>query len=302
MPGMAKLTTLLVAILFTTTLCKAADGVRALPSTMQQTATSLYNSLSDDQRKQAVLPFNGPQRLQENFTPGKRAGILISNLTAPQQEQAVALITNFTSDYGAQKSLAVANQDPTPGFGHYYLVFFGNPALDANYAWRIAEHHLTLVNVEVADGQPTVFGPILLGANPPTLWDQEEDAMIALYAALTPEERTKATNPGHGESTKKLIGDSMKIADLNPEAKQKAQAIFAGRMQFFSAPIQERITKIVENQGGLDAMKIAFYGPAEKRCAAGGRWDFKMAGGNFLCDYESSRGHIHLSMKATAGK
>ena len=29
----------------------------------------------------------------------------------------------------------------------------------------------------------------------------------------------------------------------------------------------------------------------------GGRWDFKLAGKSFLCDYEGSRAHIHFSMK-----
>ena len=47
-------------------------------------------------------------------------------------------------------------------------------------------------------------------------------------------------------------------------------------------------------------MKIAFFGEATKKCADGGKWDFKLGGPNFLCDYENTRGHIHLSMKAQA--
>ena len=44
-------------------------------------------------------------------------------------------------------------------------------------------------------------------------------------------------------------------------------------------------------------MHIAFYGKVDKKCREGGRWDFKLAGDDFLCDYEGSRGHIHLSLK-----
>ena len=56
---------------------------------------------------------------------------------------------------------------------------------------------------------------------------------------------------------------------------------------------------MVERQGGLDTMRVAFWGVADKRCAQGGKWDFKLGGESFLCDYENTRGHIHLSMKGS---
>ena len=40
-----------------------------------------------------------------------------------------------------------------------------------------------------------------------------------------------------------------------------------------------------------------FFGVADKRCSAGGKWDFKLGSPAFLCDYENTRGHIHMSMK-----
>jgi hypothetical protein len=292
----------------------SADDRAPAPSTaqLQEAATALYDALTPEQQKTATLPFDSPERERQIFTGGERAGIQIRNLTPSQQKQALALLTAFTSDYGRQKALAITEQKPdnpadNPGFGRYYLCYFGQPGPTKTYAWRIAEHHLTQVHVEVEKGEPKSFGPILLGANPPVLWDDEEDKMIALYGAMTPEERQKSAQHGKGISSKAWApaeGErwGVRVGDLNPTARQAAQAVLDSRLKFFSDPIRKQAERIIASQGGLDAMHVGFWGPATKRCRAGGRWDFKLAGPSFLCDYENSRGHIHMSMKGTLGE
>ena len=266
-------------------------------------ALQLYASLSDEQKKEATLPFDSPKRNEEVFTGGKRAGVQIRTLDEKQQKLALDMLTSFCSDYGKQKALAITEQKPDnpadqPGFGRYYVCYFGNVGPGKTYAWRIAEHHLTIVQVEMEKGEPKSFGPVLLGANPPTLWDDEEDKMIDLFAKMSPDERQKSANPGKGISSTEVYGKTVRVGDLNPSAKEAAKSVFEGRLKFFADPIRERVMKIVDAQGGLDAMNIAFYGgEATKRCRDGGRWDFKMGGAGFLCDYENSRAHIHLSMK-----
>lgn len=272
---------------------------------LQKNAQQLYSSLSDDQKKQATLPYDAPERTKEVFTGGVRAGIHIKDLNQDQQQLAMQLLTGFTSDYGRKKSIEIADQpsntqDPTTGFGRYYLCFFGEPGEGKTYAWRIAEHHLTIVHMEIEKGEPTSFGPILLGANPATLWDTEEENLLALYSAMTPDEQAKSKRTGKGISSEMLKDDSagIRVGDLNPSAKKAAEKMFDQRLSFYSEPIVARVKKIVESNGGLDAMRIVYYGDVNnKKCRDGGRWDFKLAGKSFLCDYEGSRAHIHLSMK-----
>jgi hypothetical protein len=273
--------------------------------TLQDTAQKLFSSLTEDQKKDALLPFDSPERNSMVFPGGKRPGIQIKSLTPDQQKLAGELITRFTSDYGKQKVHAIADQksnlpdDPTTGLGRYYLCFFGDPTRDKTYAWRIAEHHLTLVHVEIADGKATSFGPILLGANPPDLWDTEEEKMIALYAALTPDERARCTNPGKSNSSEpaKPNTKTIRLSDLNPSAKAAADEIVNQRLSFFAEDIQQRIRAMIEKSAAPETLQIAFYRPAEKKCREGGRWDFKLFNDSFLCDYEGSRAHIHLSLK-----
>jgi hypothetical protein len=281
----------------------AANDAADLTANLHHAATALYDSLTPEQKKLATLPFDSPERSRQVFTGGERAGIQIRNLSPDQQKQALALLTAFTSDYGRQKALAITQQKPDnpsdqPGFGRYYLCFFGEPGPGKTYAWRIAEHHLTLVHIEVEKGQPKSFGPILLGANPPVLWDDEEQKMIALYSAMTPAERAKAAQQGKGISSSKWDANAgVKVGDLNPSAKEAAKAVVAIRLKFFSDPIRKQIEQIIANQGGIDAMHVGFWGQAMKKCRDGGKWDFKLEGKSYLCDYENTRGHIHMSMK-----
>lgn len=266
-------------------------------ATIQETAAKLYASLTDEQRKEASLPVDSPEQKKEVFTGGERAGIQIKKLNAEQGKLAVELLTAFTSPAGREKAEAVmAQETQDPGIGHYYLCFFGEPGPGKTYAWRIAEHHLTLVHMEVEKGEPKSFGPILLGADPPVLWAEEEERMIALFAALTPQERVKVLRKGRGISTAAL-DRGVRVGDLNPSARKAAGAVLDNRLAFFSDPIRQRAEKIIASQGGLDEMRIAFWGEATRKCRDGGRWDFKLGGDTFLCDYENSRGHIHLSMK-----
>jgi hypothetical protein len=273
---------------------------------LQSTAQKLFASLSEEQKKLALLPFDSRERNKIRYEGGKRPGIHIKDLTPEQQKLAEELLTQFTSPYGKEKSIAIADQpsntnDPTTGFTRYYVAFFGDPTADKDYAWRIAEHHLTIVHVEVADGKLTSFGPILLGANPPNLWDAEEGKMIALYSVMTPEERAKSANQGKANSSEfaKPGTKSIRLGDLSQTAKQAALEVLNHRLTFFADEIQQRIREQLTTSGGEDTLQLAFYGAAEKKCREGGRWDFKLFNDKFLCDYENTRAHIHFSLRTS---
>jgi hypothetical protein len=290
----------LLVVLLIAPVARAADAKASL----QAQATDLFNSLTPEQRKDALLAYDDPQRNAEVYTGGKRAGVQLSALDEKQRGAAMGLLKSFTSDYGAKKCEAIAEQTPNanagekPGFDKYYLAFFGEPGKDAKYAWRLSEHHLTLVHIEIADGEPASFGPILLGANPPTLWDDEEDALIALYGAMSAPEREKAKQEGNGVAAKPMENHAgVKVSELSPTARAKVKAVYENRLKFFSDDIRARIEKLVAANGGIESMNVAFWGAAEKRCRDGGKWDFKLGNANFLCDYENNRKHIHMAMK-----
>ncbi len=281
----------------------------AASSSMQETAIKLFDSLTPAQKQQALLPYDSPEKRSEVFPGGKRPGVQIEQLSDDQQKMAMELVTAFTSAAGkklTQDIIAQKPDNPTdlPGFERYYLCYFGEARAGKTFAWRIAEHHLTIVQVEVDKGEPTTFGPVLLGANPPTLFDDEEDKMIALYNAMTPEERAASENAGKGVSSFPPAPHvkSIRAGDLSPSAKEAAKAVLDGRLAFFSDSIRKQVEQFLTAAGGFDDLQISFYGEAIKKCRDGGKWDFKMASKDFLCDYENTRGHIHVSVKSMPPK
>ena len=99
--------TLLLALL-----CLPLRGLADPSAPLASTAEKLYASLTDEQRKQATLPLDSPERNKEVFTGGPRAGVQIRSLNPDQQKMALDLLTAFTSDYGKRKALAITEQKP----------------------------------------------------------------------------------------------------------------------------------------------------------------------------------------------
>jgi hypothetical protein len=275
-----------------------AASVQAEPN-LEKSALDLYQSLSADQQKQVTLPFDSPERNKEVFPAGKRPGIQLKDLSDAQRQKAIALVRGFVSDYGWEMAEKIGDQREGGGVGRYYLTFFGEPGAKKDYAWRVAEHHLTLVDVEYTDGKIHSVGPILEGSDPPALWHDEEDKMIALFKTLSPAEKEKCVRQGKGISALPMPEAGIAVSDLTTDGQKKVQEVFEQRLKFFAPAVADRINQLLQSQGGLKSQRIIFWNDADKRCADGGRWDFKLGSKNFLCDYEGTRGHIHMSLKAS---
>lgn len=275
----------------------SAEAAKADPR-LEGPLRQLFASLTPGQRELALLAAGDARRNEVVFPGGPRAGIAIARLDPAQHALVRELIAAFTSPYGRQQCDQIIAQAGPEGLDRFYLAFFGEPRTGVTYAWRIAEHHLTLVDVEVAPDQGLTVGPILLGSNPPDFFDFEVNALIALYAALSPDERRLVTSPGTGASGEAIVAAGAPCWKLGQASQERVAAVLNQRLAFFSPAIQARLRAIIAERGGIPAMHLVFFGAADKRCLDGGRWDWKLGGPTVLIDYASSGGHIHLSLKA----
>jgi hypothetical protein len=274
-----------------------AAAAKADPQ-LEDCARQLYTSLDPGQRQLALLPAGDARRNEVVFPGGPRAGIPIARLDPRQHTLVRQLIADFTSPYGRQLCVQIMTQAGPEGIDRFYVVFFGEPRAGAAYAWRIAEHHLTLVDVEVAADQSLSVGPILLGSNPPEFFELEENALIALYTALSADERKLVASTGKGPSGEAIVAAGAPLWKLSTASQDRVAAVLDQRLAFYAPAIQARIRAIISERGGIPAMHMAFYGAADKRCQEGGIWDWKFGGPTVLIDYANSGGHIHLSLKA----
>lgn len=200
------------------------------------------------------------------------------------------------SDEGWKLANAVAKLDGPQGLGKYWITCFGDPREKGNFAFRIAEHHLTLVHLEVKDGETKEFGPILLGSNPPKVWEQDEDALINAWKMINNDKLLVKGKSGIA-SKPMAKGVGTPFPSINAAGQAAIKSAWQKRLRIFTPPIQKRIHALHSARGGWANSRVAYYNEVPlKRCADGGRWDFKCALPGMVWDYEASRGHIHMSL------
>ncbi len=262
-------------------------------------AVKLFKSLTEDQKKSALKDFADKERLVEDFPAGNRPGLRMSQMSADQKALVEELIRATTSAYGAERCLAVAKQT---GDGGRFINFFGEPDANRPFAWRLCQHHLTLVYAEFGKDPVNEFGPVLLGGNPVNqLWDAEEKIALELYAALSPEEVKKVQGKGGAGSGSPIGTAGVRIGDLKEKPRALARKLLAQRLAVFSADRRKPLDDLIRRVQGVDNLRIAFWGNASKSHRDGGNYTWKIGAATVLCDWQTvGRNHIHMTVRGRA--
>jgi hypothetical protein len=180
------------------------------------TTWALLDTLSPDLRARAHVPgMADPRRVDWDFIPKPdRTGVPLFKLDHHQRTLAQTLIKSGLSMRGYSQVLSVMATENIlrelevveRGFGviagefrspeGYWLTFFGRPAFEDTWGWRIVGHHLSLSFTIVAQRYLTVT-PFAMGAMPipagvlNPLGEHEERALEILHS-LPDDLRTQA--------------------------------------------------------------------------------------------------------------
>jgi hypothetical protein len=262
-------------------------------------AVKLFQSLSEEQKKLALKDFNDNERHVEQFPPVERPGLPFTKLTATQKALVDDAVRALTSEYGASRCLEVAKQTPD---NRRYLNFFGTPEPSKPFAWRLAQHHLTLVYAEFGSDKVNEFGPILLGGNPvKSLWDDEEKLALELYASLRPEEAKGLQGKGNANSGAAIGTNGQRIGDLSEKPRALARQLVQQRLAVFSADRRKILEEIIKRDGEIDNLRIAFWGDANKSHRDGGKYHWKIGSATVVCDWQTQgKDHIHMTVRGGA--
>ena len=192
---------------------------------MTAQATKFLATLSADQKKIAVLPYDSESRTNWHFIPffdkdGKpgRKGLQVRNMDQNQRQSAQALLKSALSEVGYSKATKIMAMEALlkelekgkeggqiRDTERYYFTVFGTPTADGKWGLSVEGHHLSL-NFVVDKGQVTSSTPTTFAANPATVMKQvlsefpkgtrilkgEEQLAFDLLAALTPEQKKVA--------------------------------------------------------------------------------------------------------------
>lgn len=182
-------------------------------SVSSSTAITFIHSLDSVQKVKAVFPFDEMTRYEWHYVPAStvtRQGIAIRELDSMQKQNVYSLLTAYLSSNGYTRAQDIMNleyllkqlEPNNPGRipENYFVAFYGNPATDKTWGWKLSGHHLTL-NYTIVNNQ-LAFAPFFFGANPAERFDgqgkgskiikDEEELGFKLVNSFTQEQKLKA--------------------------------------------------------------------------------------------------------------
>jgi|LakMenE01Jun11ns_1017448.scaffolds.fasta_scaffold9950571_2 hypothetical protein len=184
-------------------------------------ANTFLDSLNQQQKDKALLPYDSENRVQWHFIPmATRKGLPLMEMSPSQQATALELLKSCVSPDGFQKAQEIMELEKLlkalEGQGgrmernpvKYYFTVFGRPASDSRWALSIEGHHLSLNFVfqgdRVVDSTPQFFA-----ANPARIqsdqgnWKKGNEVLEAeqrlgrqLAESLTDQQKSMALLPG----------------------------------------------------------------------------------------------------------
>ncbi len=239
--------------------------VSAAPSaeTCRVAATAFMSALTDEQKSEAVRPFEHAGRKKWTNLPGSRfrdEGLTFEDMTDAQRKLGHRLVQCGLSSQGYQKAAGIMRiddylvskiADPSQlpegfnfGSGYYWLGIFGDPSGDAPWGWQLDGHHLGL-NFTMANGVMEVT-PAFIGVQPNEVPDgpyagwrvlgEEEDKALELVNSLSDAQREQAilsttvpdeifTGPERGDALKEYVG--LTASQMTPDQHAKLDTLIA---------------------------------------------------------------------------
>ncbi len=298
----------------------AARDNQAVAAAQRSAAVALIAATPDVQRKTLLQPFDDAARSNWHYTPRRRAGLALQDMSVSQREAAQQLLAAALSDRGLMKVRAIIaleialreiESSSIRNPENYAFAVYGTPDERAPWGWRIEGHHLSLHFT--IDGLRVVSTlPQFVGANPAEalrdfaggprkgqrVLKEEEDRAFALLGSLAPEQRKAAViDPQpYGDI---VTRNAAKVDPLQPsgisfsqlDRAQQAQLIrvidaFASLVEPVLA--EQRLERV--RSGGLEAIRFSWAG-AERR---GQPYYYRIQGPRFLIELDNSGGnHTH---------
>lgn len=310
--GMMRASIFLFLILLTR-LSPAAD-VSAARAELEKSANAFIESLDEDARNDALLPFDDDERENWHYTPGDRRGIMLKSMSPAQKKSAMALVETVLSEKGMLKAsqilvlegvLAELENNPTyRDPGKYTLTFFGKPSPEENWGFRFEGHHLSL-NITLVDEGFSVT-PSFLGANPAEVRKgehqglrplaAEEDLARALVLTLGDDAVFDARPPqeiltGEKREASKLEAVGVKAADMTEGQRAALLELiseYIGRYRVeFAESDMERI-----KEAGVEKIHFGWAGSLKP----GEAYYYRIQGPTFLMEAantQNNANHIH---------
>ncbi len=284
---------------------------RALPDDAPESLVKAFHrSLTDEQRKHIVLPWDHKYRLHvsNNWTVTKPT--IGAFFTKDQQQLLRDIVRGLSSGDGHERFLKVMKQD-NKGFENYSTAIFGNPE-ENKFVWFLAGRHLTMK----CDGntiEDSVFGgPIFYGnagdakdnfneepTHPGNVFWHQAQLANRLFKELSGDQQKQALldkTPDESLETVRLKGEAgpfkgLPVAGLTKDLKGLVEEVLRSILAPYRASDVEEALKVVRDSGGLDKLHVSYY--SDEDTGSDKVWDNWMIEGPKIAWYFRGHPHVH---------
>ncbi|HEY0108742.1 MAG TPA: DUF3500 domain-containing protein [Fibrella sp.] len=296
---------------------------------MAVAALALLQTMTPEQRKQATYPFADNERVNWDFVPHARKGLMLKQMQPNQQKLAWALLKTGLSDEGYSKATQISdlenvlrvveNRPTTDNYRDpegYYVTIFGEVGGKDPWGWRFEGHHLS-AQFSSLTGKVMSLTPMFMGSNPGQVridvpqkgrqvLREETELAFKLLHNLTEAQLTQAIlakkafgNILTGNSRRASLDkmDGLPYADMT--ASQQRQfldllKLYVGRYRITLAKQQmDRIEK-----AGLDQLRFAWAGDTTSNNSVG--YYYRIHGPMLLIEYDNTQNnanHVHTVVR-----
>ncbi len=287
----------------------AEDTATKVAKPAESLVRELYASLSEEQRKSVVLPWNhGAEkglatRLGMYNAPiGKK---ICEVYTKPQQELIERTLKAICSDdAGYERISRRGTFDASGSLDRCGATIFGDPSDGGQFAWVFTGHHLTVRcdgNSEpgAAFGGPMYYGHSVQGYNERNVFNFQTKNVLAVFDALSEEQRKKAIvtgNPGEQAGSvrfrdKGAMRPGIAYAELSADQRKLVEQVMRELLSPYRKEDGDEVMQIVRETGGIEKLNLAFY--RDKDGSEKDNWHFwRLEGPGFVWNYRVLP-HVH---------
>ena len=332
MPHLVRAPRLALSVVCVVAACAGAIiAAERSSSAMANAATAFVDSLTPEQRQQALFPFESDELTRWHFIPTEgfpRKGLTVKDMSEAQRTRAHALLKAGLSQRGYMTATAIMELESllgaleqrdrdggrqAEGFRRdpvrYFFSVFGTPSPKGRWGWRVEGHHVSL-HFTVADGASVVGAPSFWGTNPAEVregpkkgfrvLDREQDAGRALVMALDDAQKKAAifaeVAPTDILTKTEVITNPLSPLGITSSAMTPKQRELL--MQLIDVYTSQMTADIASERqaeikkGGLDKIAFAWAGPVEP----GQKHYYRVQGPTFVIEFDNTQNdgnHIH---------
>jgi len=289
----------------------AQPGGNAKPA--EVLVRELYSGLSDEQKRNAVYPWNHgatasqpATRLRFYNAAAMGNGKTVGDIYTPAQQDLIERILRSiaSDDAGMRQLTRNGTYDGSQSLRRCGVYIFGDPTGNQQFCWLFTGHHLTVrcdgnSEPDTAFGGPMYYGHSPDGYSQRNCFNYQTRSVRTLFDALNGAQQTRALrNVGQNEPGELLPSVQFRteqrglpIGDMTADQRRLVEDVMRTVLSPYRREDADEAMDLIRRNGGMDRIHIAFYRDANEADAR--RWDFwRLEGPGFVWNYRVLP-HVH---------